>query len=203
MAQKQHFRLFSAVSSRGCLCCLSSLVVQVVDFVDLSFREQLLLVRRTDLLVGVHGAGLTHALFLPPGAHLIEFATGGGNHFSNLARYGGVRYHALDFHGSAGAQLFGFSFCCLFLRVVWSAPLRSIPGSLFACPVLVSLCSHHSCVPAFLNVRCRPHRRAAADVDRDGSDARILVKRRSSLQGLFCSVAEQSQNRRPRQPREN
>lgn len=70
---------------------------RAVDFVDLSFREQLALVRRTDVLVGAHGAGLTHALFLPPGAHLIEYATGGGNHFDNLARYSGVRYHALEF----------------------------------------------------------------------------------------------------------
>lgn len=35
--------------------------------------EQLRLVLVTDVLVGMHGAGLTHALFLPPHAGLIEF----------------------------------------------------------------------------------------------------------------------------------
>ena len=39
----------------------------------LSMRDQLNLVVRTDILVGMHGAGLSHALFLPSHAGVIEF----------------------------------------------------------------------------------------------------------------------------------
>ncbi|KAJ1323640.1 glycosyltransferase 61 family protein [Microdochium nivale] len=38
--------------------------IQAVDFATLSFREQIALARETDVLVGVHGAGLTHTLFM-------------------------------------------------------------------------------------------------------------------------------------------
>jgi hypothetical protein len=39
--------------------------VVMVDLAMLSFRDQLSLAARTDLLVGMHGAGLAHSLFLP------------------------------------------------------------------------------------------------------------------------------------------
>lgn len=45
--------------------------LNVVDFADLPFADQLSLARSTDLLVGVHGAGLTHAIFLPPGSVVV------------------------------------------------------------------------------------------------------------------------------------
>ncbi|KAH7014432.1 uncharacterized protein B0I36DRAFT_398089 [Microdochium trichocladiopsis] len=38
--------------------------IRAVDFATLSFREQIALARETDILVGVHGAGLTHTLFM-------------------------------------------------------------------------------------------------------------------------------------------
>ncbi|KAI3395351.1 hypothetical protein diail_1407 [Diaporthe ilicicola] len=38
-----------------------------VDMASLSFAEQLRVARTTDVLVGVHGAGLTHMMFLPEG----------------------------------------------------------------------------------------------------------------------------------------
>ncbi|KAK8101795.1 uncharacterized protein PG998_006794 [Apiospora kogelbergensis] len=38
--------------------------VQSVDFAGLAFAEQIKVARGTDVLVGVHGAGLTHALFM-------------------------------------------------------------------------------------------------------------------------------------------
>lgn len=37
---------------------------QSIDFGGISFKEQLGIVRETDVLVGVHGAGLTHGLFM-------------------------------------------------------------------------------------------------------------------------------------------
>lgn len=39
---------------------------------SLSLRKQLTLILNTDILIGMHGAGLTHALFLPPGSSIIE-----------------------------------------------------------------------------------------------------------------------------------
>ena len=39
---------------------------------DMSFGEQVAAMRNTTLLLGVHGAGLTNLLFLPPGAAVVE-----------------------------------------------------------------------------------------------------------------------------------
>lgn len=39
--------------------------IRVVDFGAISFPEQIGVVRETDILVGAHGAGLTHTMFLP------------------------------------------------------------------------------------------------------------------------------------------
>ena len=46
--------------------------IEIVDFAGFSFAEQLKIVRETDLLIGVHGAGLTHTMFLPPGSAVVE-----------------------------------------------------------------------------------------------------------------------------------
>ena len=47
-------------------------VVDVVDFGQYAFNRQLDIVSRTDVLIGMHGAALTHSLFLPSHAALIE-----------------------------------------------------------------------------------------------------------------------------------
>ena len=39
----------------------------------LSMQDQLKVISHTDILIGMHGAGLTHTLFLPPTAGVIEF----------------------------------------------------------------------------------------------------------------------------------
>jgi len=36
------------------------------------FQKQLTLMQNTDILIGMHGAGLTHLLFLPDGAAVFE-----------------------------------------------------------------------------------------------------------------------------------
>lgn len=46
--------------------------LKVVDFATISFQEQINIVGNTDVLLGVHGNGLSHILFLPPGASVIE-----------------------------------------------------------------------------------------------------------------------------------
>lgn len=45
--------------------------VTVVDLASLTFSEQLGVVSQTDIFIGMHGAALTHTLFLPSHAAMI------------------------------------------------------------------------------------------------------------------------------------
>ena len=47
--------------------------IETVHFEGIPFREQLAIIRKTDLLVSVHGAGNIHVLFLPRTARFVEF----------------------------------------------------------------------------------------------------------------------------------
>ena len=69
--------------------------INLVNFASLSFAEQLQTVRRTDVLAGVHGAGLTHAIFLPSASAVVEIMPYGFNHkgFRNLAKELGHGYY--------------------------------------------------------------------------------------------------------------
>ena len=46
--------------------------IHVVDFSELNLVEQVKLVQSADVLVGHHGASMTHVLFLPPEAAVVE-----------------------------------------------------------------------------------------------------------------------------------
>lgn len=74
--------------------------VQGVDLAAVSFSEQLEIIRQTDVLVGVHGAGLTHGLFLPPESVMVEILPEDLNHkgFRNVAGLLGHSY--LSIHAS-------------------------------------------------------------------------------------------------------
>ncbi|CAG8044581.1 unnamed protein product [Penicillium salamii] len=48
------------------------ILIQEFDFATISFEDQLEIVQKTNILVGVHGAGLTHAMFLPPRSTVVE-----------------------------------------------------------------------------------------------------------------------------------
>ncbi|RAL58480.1 hypothetical protein DID88_005184 [Monilinia fructigena] len=74
--------------------------IQMIDFESIPFSEQVKIVRETDILVGVHGAGLTHGIFLPERSVMVEILPEGLNHkgFRNLA---GLRSHTyLSVHAS-------------------------------------------------------------------------------------------------------
>eukprot|EP00928_Gymnodinium_smaydae_P046205 TRINITY_DN30784_c0_g1_i1.p1 TRINITY_DN30784_c0_g1~~TRINITY_DN30784_c0_g1_i1.p1 ORF type:complete len:498 (-),score=47.32 TRINITY_DN30784_c0_g1_i1:45-1538(-) len=67
-----------------------------------SFKEQVQTVDRCDILVGAHGAGLTHSLWLEPGGVVIEIlpkgkdgATSAYAYFRNLAKLNGQSYFAI------------------------------------------------------------------------------------------------------------
>ena len=59
-------------------------------------REQLELITNSDILIGMHGAGLTHALFLPKRSALLEFYptywSAANVHFKAMARWRGLLY---------------------------------------------------------------------------------------------------------------
>lgn len=70
----------------------SDYIVKRVDFAGQNFRDQLLSTQNTDILVGMHGAGLTHTLFLPDWASLFEIYDCEDKCYSELARLRGVKY---------------------------------------------------------------------------------------------------------------
>jgi hypothetical protein len=71
--------------------------VRAIDMAALPFDEQLRAIRGTNVLVGMHGAGLTHTLFLPREAVLLEMFPIHAHHkkhFRNIARWMGHPYLA-------------------------------------------------------------------------------------------------------------
>lgn len=72
----------------------SNFNIDVVDFAAISFAAQLRLVQNTDVLVGHHGAAMTHTLFMPPESAVVEvlppyFLQRG---FRSLGRMRGLQY---------------------------------------------------------------------------------------------------------------
>ena len=66
---------------------------------QLPLREQFTLTHNTDVFIGMHGAGLTHLLFLPDWAAIFElYACDDDDCYYNLARLRGVRYFTLVEH---------------------------------------------------------------------------------------------------------
>jgi len=66
-----------------------------VDFNLLTFEEQIKIDVTTDIMVGPHGAGLMHNIFMPDRAVLIELHidnSAANQHFHNLAKWQGRKY---------------------------------------------------------------------------------------------------------------
>ncbi|KAL2813080.1 hypothetical protein BJX63DRAFT_421386 [Aspergillus granulosus] len=71
--------------------------IQSVDFAAIPFAEQLAVAQQTDVLVGVHGAGLTHGIFLPPHSAMVEILPPKLDHkgFRNVAALLGHSYFSV------------------------------------------------------------------------------------------------------------
>ncbi|GMI25344.1 hypothetical protein TeGR_g118, partial [Tetraparma gracilis] len=61
--------------------------VKVVRFEQLSVGDQLKEVREADILVGIHGAGLSHVLFMSEGSTMVELQTNSFGMFDGFARW--------------------------------------------------------------------------------------------------------------------
>ena len=70
--------------------------VQLQRFEELDLEAQFDLISRTDLLIGAHGAGLSHCLFLPSTSAVLEIFPGFLQafrfHFSNISHWRGLPY---------------------------------------------------------------------------------------------------------------
>gem|GEM_PF-5821305 len=62
------------------ISALPNVQFKAVDFAQISFHEQIHIVGNTDMLIGVHGNGLSHILFLPSTACAIEIFPPGAHH---------------------------------------------------------------------------------------------------------------------------
>jgi EGF domain-specific O-GlcNAc transferase len=68
--------------------------IQSVDMAAISLAEQVEIARNTDVLVGVHGAGLTHMMWQRPGSAVVEIQPRGLHHqgFRNVAKMRGHKF---------------------------------------------------------------------------------------------------------------
>ncbi|XP_015604766.1 EGF domain-specific O-linked N-acetylglucosamine transferase isoform X2 [Cephus cinctus] len=72
-------------------------VKKVVYNKHLSFRKQLEITRNSDIFIGIHGAGLTHLMFLPDWAAIFElYNCEDPSCYKDLARLRGIKYFTWD-----------------------------------------------------------------------------------------------------------
>ncbi|GBG28070.1 EGF domain-specific O-linked N-acetylglucosamine transferase [Hondaea fermentalgiana] len=69
--------------------------VEPTSFENMPFAEQVATVRDADVLLSVHGAGLTHLLFMRPGTLVVELIPSGyesNHHYDSFSAFVGVRH---------------------------------------------------------------------------------------------------------------
>lgn len=68
--------------------------MQLIELGGMPLRDQIQIIQGTDILVGVHGAGLTHCMFLPPRSTVVEIEPPkiGYKGFRNMAKLRGHQY---------------------------------------------------------------------------------------------------------------
>ena len=66
---------------------------------EMNIIQQMKEISQCNLLIGVHGAGLTHLLFLPKNSAIIEINNVHRPHFKHLTHFIGYKYYQIDAHG--------------------------------------------------------------------------------------------------------
>jgi Glycosyltransferase 61 len=81
--------------------------VRILQLHNITFREQVEAIREAEVLVGVHGAGLTHLIFLEDGSHVVEFQMN-LDFFVHLAqcKKGKVTLHQIPFISESISESF-------------------------------------------------------------------------------------------------
>ena len=80
------------------LATIDGVRVQAIDFAQHSIEDQIRIARHSDLLVGLHGAALTHLLWTPAHAGLLEIDVAAGGSwriFQNFCAWTGREYAGL------------------------------------------------------------------------------------------------------------
>lgn len=91
----EHRRILNQVELVNALKTVPLLEVNVVDYKykEVPFLEQLWITHNSDVFIGMHGAGLTHLLFLPDWAVIFElYNCEDESCYRDLARLRGIRY---------------------------------------------------------------------------------------------------------------
>mmetsp|Transcript_1415 Transcript_1415/g.2207 ORF Transcript_1415/g.2207 Transcript_1415/m.2207 type:complete len:163 (+) Transcript_1415:1-489(+) len=79
------------------LAQLPGVNVQLVRLETMSFREQVKLIRQTHVLIGNHGAALSHLMFMDSSrSHVIEFSYDFNNFFQYMSEWKGISFEMVS-----------------------------------------------------------------------------------------------------------
>jgi len=124
---------------------------QTVDLADMSFKEQINVMRKTNVYVGIHGAGLILIMFTAEESILLEIHPNyrRDRHFRHVTRLSGRIYMPLRSSQTPTCKVSCVSFCMSVCLSVCLYPCVSVCLSVYLC-----LCVH-VCVCLCVRVRGR------------------------------------------------
>ena len=97
-------KLADGFSPTGTGC---KVTVKLIDLKDMSLFSQMQMIRETDLLIGAHGCGLTHALYMPKWGAVIELqhpSRMGNYHFQRISTMVGLEWTSFSLPGETGDE---------------------------------------------------------------------------------------------------
>jgi hypothetical protein len=110
----------------------ASVVVNALDYADFDYDQQMNISRSTDLLVGMHGAGLIQMMFQPQHGGVFEFfcpdRPSSNTRYENLARRMGVHYQSFSLQTDDNAVPIG-AVAPLLRRVVAAVKQRKLEAA--------------------------------------------------------------------------